>query len=415
MSDDLEARLRDRLRGAPLPAAPETLRDYLAHLPLDVQPSGPPRRQLRPRVLLGVAAIVVLGLGVGTVLVGAPPDASPTAPPTAPPSIEPTAPRSPSTGVRRFEAPGISFDYPVDWIDQTSTVEFPRVPGVRFVVLLGRGMPVCPPRFGSTSKPTPEPGSCQEQVLAPGSMVVSVLELTNPMPGTTGRGPKRKVAGYPAWEEQVSAEPANPTQLQWTIQAPDGSLYLVTAGFPRADLAARRTDIGKVLGSLRLSAWQAPPDIVNGHVHLDSPEGFSFDYPAAWTVYYPQDASMMDHGVVTVASRPVTPPCPSDSCQRFTTPRGAVVIEFRVGGGLGSPNWAAAPTTIGGQPAFLQPWGPQNATGADEGQAWNVRLTDRTSLSVYVSIRGPNLPKLRAAADEVLGSVRITALPSPSP
>jgi hypothetical protein len=259
MSDDLEARLRDRLRGAPLPAAPETLRDYLDHLPLDVQPSGPPRRQLRPRVLLGVAAIVVLGLGVGTVLVGAPPDVSPTAPPTAPVSVQPTAPRSPSTGVRRFEAPGISFDYPVDWIDQTSTVEFPRIPGVRFVVLLGRGMPVCPPRFGSTSKPTPEPGSCQEQALAPGSMVVSVLELTNPMPGTTGRGPKRKVAGYPAWEEQVSAEPANPTQLQWTIQAPDGSLYLVTAGFPRADLAARRTDIEKVLRSLRLSAWQAPP------------------------------------------------------------------------------------------------------------------------------------------------------------
>ncbi len=114
MTDDLEARLRDRLRSAPLPVAPETLRDYLARLPLEVQPSMRGRSQLPPRILLGVAAIVVLGLSIGGLLVGAPPDASPTAPPSAPLSVQPTAPRSPSTGVRRFEAPGISFDYPVD-------------------------------------------------------------------------------------------------------------------------------------------------------------------------------------------------------------------------------------------------------------------------------------------------------------
>jgi len=415
MTDDLEARLRDRLRSAPLPVAPETLRDYLARLPLEVQPSMRGRSQLPPRILLGVAAIVVLGLSIGGLLVGAPPDASPTAPPSAPLSVQPTAPRSPSTGVRRFEAPGISFDYPVDWIDQTSTVEFPRVPGIRFLALLGRGMPVCPPRFGSTSKPTPEPGSCQEQATTPGSMVLSVLESTNPLPGTKGRGPKIRVAGYSAWLEPLPPESQNPTSLDWTVQAPDGGLYAVSARVPRADLAARRTEIEKVLRSLRLTAWQARPEVVNGHVHLELLEGFSFDYPAAWTVYYPQDVSMMDHRVVTVSSKPVTPPCPSDSCQRFTTPRGAIAIEFRVGGGPTSPNWDAAPTTIGGQPAFLQPWGPQNATGADGGQAWNVRLTDRTSLGIYVSLRGPNLPALRAAMRDVLASIRIAPQQSPAP
>ena len=150
----------------------------------------------------------------------------------------------------------------------------------------------------------------------------------------------------------------------------------------------------------------------------------SFYYPAGWTVYYPQDVSTMDRAVVTVASIPVLAPCTTPAegvvpavpaCQRFTTPPGAIVLEFRVGGGIRPPDWSKAKFTIGGQPAFREDWGPgQNATGADEGHTWSVRMGP-TTLGIYVSLRGPNLPALRAEMDEVLGSIKITQLQSPAP
>jgi hypothetical protein len=235
--------------------------------------------------------------------------------------------------------------------------------------------------------------------------MLSIFEYTNQLPGASGSGTKTVVAGYPAWEGETAA--SDPAEM-WYIQAPDRGLYTVRLEAPWAEVLARKAEVQTLLASLHLSPWQDTPHAVNGHVHLDLPQGFSFDYPAGWTLYYPQDVSMMDAAVVTVASRPVAPPCANDSCQRFTTPPRTVAIEFRVGNGPTAPDWSHAPTTIGGQPAFHQVWGPNNATGAEEGLTWDVRLGEPSILGVYASLRGPDLPALRAAMNEVLASIRIT-------
>jgi hypothetical protein len=403
MTDEIERRLRDGLRNAPLPVAPESLRGYLADLPLEVPQTTLGPRPLRRPILLGAAAIAVLALGIGTVVFTG-----------AVPAVPPT-PTSQHLGFRTFEGPGIRFEYPADWTDQSAVVEYPHVPGTRYVALLGRGLSICPLRYDSDPRPTPRPGSCQQQATAPGSLIVNVIEYSNQLPGVMGTETNTTAAGYLVREPPLQSQWPDAASLQWSIQSPDGGLYVVMAQVPRADLAARRADIQTLLGTLRLSAWEVPPQAVNGYVHVDLPQGFSFDYPAGWTVYYPQDLSTMDSAVVTVASRPVAPPCPGDSCQRFTTPPGTIAIEFRVGNGPTAPTWSDAPTTIGGQPAFRQDWGPQNATGAEEGHTWSVRLIDPSVLGIYVSLRGPDLPALRAAMGEVLGSVRISQLKSPAP
>ena len=114
--------------------------------------------------------------------------------------------------------------------------------------------------------------------------------------------------------------------------------------------------------------------------------------------------------VVTVTSGPLAA-CTTDSCQNYITPPGTVAIQFRIGNGPTPPDWSTATTTIGGQPAFKQDWGPINAAGADEGHTWNVRLTDPSVLGIYASASEPGLPELRAAMNEVLDSIRIVRSP----
>jgi hypothetical protein len=414
MTDDTEARIRAGLGQTPLPAAPESLRGYLADLSLDVQPS---RRSNRPHprsMFLGAAAILILALAMGTVFLnGSVPAVSPA--PTDAPTSPTASPVEPQAGFRTFEAPGIRFEHPADWIDQSGVVDYPSVPGTRFLAFFARGFSLCPISYAATATPSPEPGSCEVRATAPGSLTLTVVEYTKQLPGLEFPGAEMTEAGYPVWEQSMSADPADPASFRWALQAPDGGLYLFSAEAPRAELAALKTDIGAVLASLRLSAWETPPESVNGQVHLDLPQGFSFDYPAGWTLYYPQDMSTVDLAIVTVASMPVEPPCVGDLCQRFTTPPGTIVIEFRAGNGPTAPNWSDAPTTLGGQPAFRQDWGPQNATGAEEGHSWSARLTDPLILGVYVSLRGPGLPELRAAMNDVLESIHITRNESPGP
>jgi hypothetical protein len=413
MTDDAEERLRAGLRQAPLPAAPESLRDYLADLALEVQPSGRGSRHPRSS-FLGIAAILILVVAMGTVVLnGSVPSVSPA--PTDSPTVPTASAVEPRAAFRTFEAPGISFEHPLDWIDQSRVVEYPIVPGTRFLAFFARGFSLCPISYAATSTPPPEPGSCEVRATAPGYLTLTVVEYTKQLPGLDFPGTDVTEAGYPVWEQSISSDPADPASYQWTIQGPDGGLYLFRAEAPRPELAALKAHIGAVLASLRLSAWEAPPASVNGQVHLKLPQGFSFDYPVGWTLYYPQDFSTMDSAIVTVASKPVEPPCHGDFCQRFTTPPGTIVIEFRVGNGPTAPNWAGAPTTLGGQPAFRQDWGPENVTRADEGHSWSARLTDPSILGVYVSLRGPGLPELRAAMDDVLESIQITRNGSPAP
>jgi hypothetical protein len=404
MTEDVEERLRDGLRNAPLPAAPETLRNYLADLPLEAQIARAERRPARRSVLLGAAAIAILALAIGTmVLSGSLPAVTPT----------PTGPRP---GFHRFEAPGMTFDYPGDWTDQSIVDQHPTLPGTRFVGLLARRLSLCPLAQNASPKPTTTPGSCRFDASPPGSMILTITEYEHQYPGVLAGEVKTTIAGYPVWVPAPPSEPPDAANSRWSVQAPDGGLYVFVASAPPTDSAARQADLETLLGTLRLSPWEASPQANNGLVHMDLPEGFSFDYPAGWTVYYPHEVTTVGYAVVTVASVPVGPPCADDWCQRFTTPPGTVAIEFWVGSSPVPPRWSDARLTVGGQPAFRQDWGsPNNATGADEGHTWTVRLNDPSTLDISVSLRGPDLPGLRAAVDEVLGSVRITQLPSPAP
>ena len=85
-----------------------------------------------------------------------------------------------------------------------------------------------------------------------------------------------------------------------------------------------------------------------------------------------------------------------------------MAIEFRIGGGFNAPDWSTAPTTIGSQPAFgPEDWGSENATRADEAHSWSVRLPGDDILWIAASLRGPGLPALRTAVEDVLDSIRI--------
>jgi hypothetical protein len=403
MTDDLEPQIRDSLRAVVLPGASVALRDYVAQLPTVER--APRAGSFRPAQLVAAAiTLMVVALGAGLLASGAVGPAS-TATPTASDKAAATDEASPATASPgSFVAPGISFDIPEGWSDQTTALESPSYPGVRYLGLLASGMQFCHTVMYSTAPPTPKPTGCSEQADQPGSAVLYIAEFTHqyPWPPQSDLPPVAD-SPYPAWGPAHES-----TSPSWFVQSPDGGLYSMRLDAPSGEYDTRVPEITSMLSSLQLSAWEAAPDVVDGRVHVETQRGFSFDYPAGWTLYYPQDNSTMDSAVVTVASGPLEPPCQGDSCQRFSTPAETVALEFRIGGGFNAPDWSAAPTTIGGQPAFgPQDWGPQNATGAEEGHSWSVRLPSDDILGIGASLRGPGLPALRTAMDEVLASIRI--------
>jgi hypothetical protein len=401
MTDDLELRLRHSLRSSVLPGAPATLRHYLTQLP--TVESAPHNRAFRAPQLAAVAvALLLVSLGAGLLVTAA---VAPASTPT--PSASDNAAASDSTSratdsLGVFTAPGITFDIPEGWSDQTSALESPSFPGMRYVGLVARGMRFCHTVMYSTAPPTPKPTACSQQADQPGSAVLFITEFTHQYPWPQSDAPPVADSPYPAWGPMSDS-----TSPAWLVQSPDGGLYFMRLEAPPGELDTRVREVTSMLESLQLSEWEPAPEVVEGRIHVETQRGFSFDYPAGWTLYYPQDVSMMDSAVVTVASGPLVPPCPDDSCQRFSTPPETVAIEFRVGNGPTAPDWSTAPTTIGGQPAFRQDWGPENATGAEEGHTWSVRLADPGVLGIYASLRGPGLPALRTAMDDVLASIRI--------
>jgi hypothetical protein len=403
MTDDLEPRLRDSLRTLVLPGAPATLRDYLSRLPTIEGPSR--ARALRtPQLVAAAVAVLVVALGAGMLVTGIFGPAS-TAAPTPSDMAAASYSASPgSTPPGMFVAPGITFDIPEGWSDQTSSLKSPSIPGFRYVGLLARGMTFCHTVMYSTPAPTAEPTGCNVRADQPGSALLFITEFTHqyPWPPQSDLPPVAE-SPYPAWGP--TSESTSPS---WLVQSPDRGLFFMRMDAPPGDLDTRVTEITSMLTSLQLSAWQPAPEVVDGRVHVETQRGFSFDYPAGWTLYYPQDFSTMDSAVATVASSPLEPPCPGDACQRFSTPPETVAIEFRIGGAFNAPDWSTAPTTIGGQPAFgPEDWGPQNATSAEEAHSWSVRLSKDDILGIGASLRGPGLPALRTAMDEVLASILI--------
>ena len=394
MTDELDTRLRTSFSTLDLPIAPLSLFRTRGHLEAGIV-EGPPRQRRRwPWLAAAAVLLLPLPIALSTILLLGRPSNQAT-PPT------PTMSTGPS-GTGTFEAPGITFDITDGWTDQTASLESPSIPGMRYVGLLAHGIRFCHTVMYSTAPPTPQPTDCSVQADQPGTALLFVMEFTHQFPWSHGDAPPVADSPYPAWGP--TSESTSPI---WFVQSPDDGRYFLRLAAPSADLDARSQEVTSMLKTFELSSWQPAPDVVDGNVRVETERGFSFDYPAGWTIYYPQDVSMRDAAVVTVASKPLEPPCPGEECQRFTTPAETVAIEFRIGATPGGPDWSTATTTVGGQPAFRQDWGPQNATSAEEGHSWSVRLGDQV-LGIGASLRGPGLPELRSAMDDVLDSVSIT-------
>jgi hypothetical protein len=107
-------------------------------------------------------------------------------------------------------------------------------------------------------------------------------------------------------------------------------MYYVAAEAPRADLESRRTEAQGMLSTLRLTPWSIPVEAVDGRVHCEFPQGFSFDYPAGWPVYYSQQMSTMSTPLVYISNKPLVSTGCSDpsSCQPYTVAPDTIVISF---------------------------------------------------------------------------------------
>ncbi len=415
IDDDLETRLRESLHAEALPTAPISLRQTLADLPVhDLQGQGRHRSGL---VLFAAATLILAGLGAGALLVGVSPQPLPTkdastATPTEQAAV-PTESAAPApvipVGYVQFAAPGIRFAHPPDWHLSTAVDNYPTDLGLRIVGMFERGLTICPNTEGVAPQPTKPPGGCATEATAPGSLMVQIFEYEGQLPPSDGYGVPATFAGYPGWTRPEDG--SDPAVLTNFVSGPDDGLYLISASVPREDLDKLQAELEATLGTLQLSSWHEAPDAIDGRVHLETNEGFSFDYPAGWTVYYPRDWSVSNHAVVIVASRPLDP-CPNEACQRFATPPGTVVLDFRVGARLLEPDWTDATETVGGQPAFLQHWGPEVVTNSDEGHQWFVRLNAELGvLGISANLRGPGLQAQREAMNEIIDSVRIDAPP----
>ena len=409
--DELERQLRERLHSARLPDAPVSLRRRLDDLFAADLPARPRRR--RGYILLAAATLVVAGVGAAGILSGgrldqradAPinaPDASPVAITTAEPSmIVPS-------GWVVFDAPGIRFAHPADWKPSDAFDNYPKLPGQRVIATFARGVTPCPNTEGVSPLPTKPPGGCDAVARKHGTLIVYVMELVGQLPPRPDAyGDPTMFAGYRAWT-RGPYEQDDPALLMWWVAGPDNGIYQVSASVPLDDVGDVRAEVGGALETLQLTSWRPVPEAVGGWVHLDL-DGFSFDYPEGWVVYYPQDWWMTGSSVVTVSSRPLKPPCDGDPCQRFTTPPDTVVVEFSIGAGPMAPDWSKAPLTIGGQPATVTDWGPSNATSADEGKSWNVRFDDRRTLEIGASLSGPDLPAKRKVLADIIARVSVAA------
>lgn len=397
MSDDLERRLRDALRSERLPEAPARLRGYLPSLEGDEWPVLAPVRPSRSRfwLLVAPAAAVLVG---ALVMSGGSPKVAPT----------PTPSSSASDGATRmFDAPGISFEYPREWDDQTDALQFIPPLGERYVGLFGDGFTNCPVTYDDAA-PTPIPGSCdQGDPDSPGEMTFSISESLRQYPWALSKATATTAAGYPMVEPDVGPYSQDNSAI-WQLLAPDGGVYLFMVRAPVSELGARVEQVRALLATVRLSVWEAEPEVVDGEVHVDTGQGFSFDYPGDWSVYYERDVSMVDYGVITVSSVPLEPPCVGDECRWFTQPEDSTVMEFRIGSGPGPTDWSGAPLVIGGQPAFRSDWDAAQM-GVDAGHSWRVRLLDsESSLSVSASLRGDDLTHLRQDMMTLLSTITIS-------
>ncbi len=415
MNDDVDVRLHDGLRGVPLPAAPEALRDYIVEL--GQRPSAAGRHRRGPLLLVALVPIAAILLGIIAVVGGSSPKPSPNPSPSSPTASTSGTPTSPGYG---FTRPGFAFDPPSGWTDQTAAVSYPVMPEARVVGYFIRGMTICPQGFGSQP---PTPAGCQTGATRPGTATLAITEVTHQYPWDLANLKQSTIAGYPG-----VFRPQGDTQSDWVIESPDGGLYELVLNSPKDEMAANVAVVSRALDSLHLTSWEQPPTVVNGLIHEDPRRGFSFDYPAGWVHYYPADGGVGSSPVVTVASSPLLSSCTTDTrpvgsgaspapvCESSGPPPGTIEMVFRIGGGVHpEPDWSKANTTIGSQPAFGPTNGkPDYSAGGLVSYGWEFRVQDplsqqdKTPVTITASLNGPGHPELLAAMNQLVDSIEIT-------
>jgi hypothetical protein len=412
VTDDIELRLQRELARVSLPRAPETLlafAEQAGRAPIERRrPSSGSRGRL---MILGLAAAALATALASASLLSGGLTVNTSPSPMVTPSPEPIGSSTPAApvGFRRLSIPGVELAVPVDWIDERASAVSDV--GTRTAAAFIAPSDACPIR------PLDPHTTCAALTgQKSGGLAFSVMQYLNPLPGFIGGvgpdggitrpGSPTMVNGQRAWT--ITSSTKTVLYQSWTVEGRDHSWYVVGYGIASDAMAERKPQVDEVLAGLVVSDWRKDPGpITDGKLHF-AEGGVAFDYPASWNLYYPHNNSMMDGSLVLVASSPVAP-CGGSSCQNYTLTDGSVAVEFRVGGMPGGPDWTTATERIGGQPAFRQNWTTGTAHAAAEGYGLSVRYGDTTQiLGIYVSLQGPGLPALRAAAADLIQSVAIS-------
>jgi hypothetical protein len=314
-------------------------------------------------------------------------------------SASPTSSASPEpAAVMRFEAPGITFDYPSDWIDQTSVAGELHALGQRRVAALALGMSLCP---GDEAPPAPSsgPGGCLGQPVRLGQLRFDISENLAQYPG------RWDIADTGGLKDGLASQ-------HWIFEGRDGGMYRAMLRIKADESVDRWVEVQEqvraLLRSVRTEPWEPPPPSTDGLVRQSTPYGFAFQYPLGWARYFPRPPWGDERAVVTVSSRQLEPPvsCTSSFCPPFRLPPDTVVIALRLSNPNTASYWRAARYVIGGRPAIRLRGHPWRAILEDQAIWWRIRIPNHT-LEVLVRLRGPDLKAGRAAARAVLDSMEI--------
>lgn len=330
--------------------------------------------------------------------------------PTLGPSVPPEklAPSPTLATTNHFEAPGVAFDYPLEWADQSGSVGPDPRPSRRAVASLSVGMTLCPADTEPES-PAIASGECALEPTKPGQLRFDVWERVDLFPGfRSGVGFRPDDLVMDEWGVAV-----------WSTKSPDGGYYSLELRIPRNTVPADRlrTQMRNLLASLVIEPRGGTGPAPEGPVRLPSGSGFSIEAPAGWTRYYPI-AWDRDVPIVAVASQPVLPRkyFGGSGCSVFQTPPGTAVLVFSAARGATflTPDWTNAPETLGGQPAFFRiAKDVEFPTCVEVAEAWTVRLPgERGPLRIDVFLSGPDIASSRASAQGILESLVID--PSPA-
>lgn len=323
----------------------------------------------------------------------------------------------PAGAFRDLSAPGISFRYPAEWLDATSTLATVSAwPGYRTIAVLTAGEPPCSDAavgpiesLGSTGTASLSPASrCWDSEASPppGSFALWVSEYVRPLPGTMPLIRAGAVGRSAYHDRQLS-------RTTWYFRGPDDGLYELAATYTDADAPLREPQVEAVLDTVSLDGWDAPVNTTSdGNVQIAITDSVSLAYPSGWSAFYPIPWAGMGGAhsfYVVVSSSPLISCAASDiDCgPGQLAVEGSIVVGIRVRfSPTVQPDWTKATLTIDGRPTVSEVY----RTGDTEQQSLAVQLAaPMTTLEIDSAIRGPDLGVLRAELAKVLESVETKA------